>query len=600
MDSATQGENATFESFTNKLVSRSRSWLVTPVETKSDPRTIFWLCLSIALSVVIAYGPLRQSFSGAYVLQDDSRQHIFWLERFVDPDLFPHDLVVDYLQAVAPSGYKGFYQIAALLGVDPLLLSKTLPMGLGLLTTLFCFAFSMQLLPVPSSAFISTMLLDQALWAGDSIVSSTPRAFMYPMLMMFLYSLLRRWSILCLASIALLCLFYPPIVPIPLGVITLNLVRWNSQRLSLSRERRDYVLCAAALAIAVAILLPYIHGVAAFGPVVSRVEGQAMPEFMPGGRMVVFREGFVSYWLTGRHSGMFSSSPLNPIGFAFALLLPVLWIRKNRFQIMRRISPGIVTFPRVIFTSVLMFFLAHVLLFRLFLPSRFTAHSFRIVLAVSAGICAVVIMEALFNVGARIAKRRPTLAALAVCSGAVLIWAVVFHPLLSGSLSRQKYKIGNHATLYEFLASQPKAAIIASLSREVDDLPVFARRSILLGREIALPFHKKYYGEIRQRAVDLINAEYSSDLSKLQSFIRAYDVSFLLLDKRAFSPGYLADDKWLLQFQPAADDAIARLRNGDSPALKGLLDRLTVLETNDLLLLDARRIATSVMETPPR
>ena len=298
MDSASQGENATVEFSNYNSVSRLRSWLVTPVETRSDPRTFFWLCLSIAFSVLMAYGPLRQAFSGTYVLQDDSRQHIFWLERFADPDLFPHDFVVDYLQALAPSGYKALYQVGAAFGIDPLLLSKLLPMGLGLLTTLFCFAVSMRLLPVPSSAFISTMVLDQAIWAGDSIVSSTPRAFMYPLLLLFLYSLLSRSSILCLVSIAMLCLFYPPIVPIPLGVLCLKLVRWDSNRLRLSRERRDYVLCAAALAIAFAILLPYSQGLSFFGPVVSAGEGQTMPEFLDGGRIEVFREGLVSYWVT--------------------------------------------------------------------------------------------------------------------------------------------------------------------------------------------------------------------------------------------------------------------------------------------------------------
>lgn len=286
---------------------------------------------------------------------------------------------------------------------------------------------------------------------------------------------------------------------------------------------------------------------------------------------------------------MFASLPLSTVAYGLALVLPLFWGKKFGFQLMRRLSREIGIFPRVILASLVLFFLAHALLFRLYLPSRYTAHSFRIVLALSAGISAIVILDALFDVSERIAEKK-ALAALGVCAAAVFFLVGAFYPALNGSLSRQKYKIGKYTPIYEFLSNQPKSAVIASLSREVDDLPVFAKRSILFGREIALPYHKKYYGEIRQRTIDLINAEYSSDLSNLQSFIRAYDVGFLLLDKRAFSPGYIADDRWLLQFQPAADDAIARLRNDDSPALEGLLDRFTVLETDELLLLDARRI----------
>lgn len=593
MDQAIQSDDATLMFAPHSILSRLRRWLVTPVETRLDPRTIFWLCLSMALSMAMAYGPLRQSFSSAYVLQDDSRQHIFWMERFVDPDLFPHDFIVDYLQTVAPWGYKAFYRVGAVMGIDPLSLGKLLPIGFGLLTTLLCFVISMQLLPVPSSAFIATTLLGQALWSGDSIVSSTPRAFMYPLLLLFLSSFLSRSSVLCLASIAMLCLFYPPIVPIPLGVIVLSLVRWDSKRFRLSRERRDYILCAAALAIATAILLPYAYGIAAFGPVVSADEGRTMPEFLAGGRMVVFREGFVNYWLTGKHTGMFAPPPFQPLGLALALPLPLLWVFRERFQLANRLSPGIAVFPRVILASLIMFFAAHALLFKLYLPSRFTAHSFRIVLALGAGISATIVLDALFDLAPRIASPRRWFGALVVCSGAVFMSAIALHPLLSGSLSREKYKTGEYPALYEFLSHQPKTAVIASLSREVDDLPVFARRSILMGREIALPYHKKYYAEIRQRAVDLINAEYSSDLAELQRFIRAYDVGFLLLDKRAFLPGHLAADKWLMQFQPAIEAAIARLRNGDIPVLKAHLDQYTVLENDDLVLLDAKRILSS-------
>jgi hypothetical protein len=330
---------------------------------------------------------------------------------------------------------------------------------------------------------------------------------------------------------------------------------------------------------------------------VSAAEGVTMPEFLPGGRIEVFREGFVGYWLTGRHTGMFASLPLNTLVYGLFLLLALLWTRKTRSRLISRLSPEIGIFPRVILTSLVMFFMAHALLFRLYLPSRYTAHSFRISLALSAGICAVVVLDALFEIAERMAKEKALLVPLAVCTAAVLIVVVVFYPAFNGSLSRQKYKIGKYASLYEFLSNQPKSAVIASLSREVDDLPVFAKRSILVGRQIALPYHKKYHNEMRQREIDLISAQYCTDIADLQRFIRHYDISFLLVDKRAFTPEYLAGDKWFLQFQPEASNALARLRNSELPVLKGLLDRFTVLGIEDLVLLDARQLAGSTSGT---
>jgi hypothetical protein len=569
------------------FLAKLRYWLLEPTVTKFDRRTIFWFLLSLALSAVMAYGPLKQAFSGPYVLQDDSRQHIFWMERFADPELFQNDFVTDYLQAVAPWGYKAFYYAFARLGVDPLLLSKLLPIVMGLLATAACFAVSMTLLRVPSSAFVSATLLGEALWASDNIVSSTPRAFMYPLLFLFLLGMMRRSLILSLASIALLCLFYPPIVPVPLGVIVLGLVSCDSKRIRFSRERLDYALCAAALGIAGLVLIPYALQIAQFGPVVTAPEARLMPEFLPGGRMVVFREGFVNYWLTGKHTGMFASSPLRPLGLSIGLALPFLWLPRWRMQLTAVISPGIRILPRFILSSIVMFFAAHALLFRLYLPSRFTVHSFRIVLALCAGLAATLMLSALFR---RIdTGSRAQLASALVSACLVLYAAVVALPLVGG-LSREKYKTGQYSRLYDYLATQSKTAVIASLSREVDDLPVFARRSILVGREIALPFHKTYYDEIRRRASDLIAAQYSPDLAELKRFLKAYDVKFLLVNRQAFRSDRLSRDKWLMQFEPAVRQAIDNLNDGKVPALSRVLDQGAVLRTGDLILLDAERI----------
>ena len=60
------------------------------------------------------------------------------------------------------------------------------------------------------------------------------------------------------------------------------------------------------------------------------------------------------------------------------------------------------------------------------------------------------------------------------------------------------------------LQSSQKTSLCQLVGRS-GNLPIFAGRSILVAREIAVPFHKNYYAQIRQRAIDLINAQYSSD-----------------------------------------------------------------------------------------
>jgi hypothetical protein len=584
-------------------------FLIDPVSRAFDFRTVFWLVLSLVFSMVYASRAMRQAFSGPYVLQDDWRHHVFWMLRYVDHEAFPHDLIADYFQSLAPAGYAMLYRAAASLGIEPYVFGKLLPMALGLITTGLCFAVSMQLLRVPAAGFASALLLNQSLWMRNGLVSATPRAFISPLFLGFMFFLLRGSLLPTLAMIALMGLFFPSIVFIAVGVVLLRVVQgpvgaalrgrpslaqraprsganaerrpykrfhWENIRPRLSREGRDYAVCGAALAVAALVLLPYALNTSGFGPVVTAAEARMMPEFLPKGRMVVFRQGFWSYWFTGSHTGMFSSGLLAPITMCLGFLLPLMFVFQRRFPLMTRISKSIEAFPRIILASVAIFLAAHLLLFRLYLPSRFTVSSFRILFALAAGISAIVLLDAVFH-WAR--ERSSVAAAAAGLLGVVLI----LYPVEVDS----RYKTGTAPQLYEFLAQSPKDSLVAALSGETDNLPIFAGRSVLVARETALPFHKGYYGQIRQRAIDLINAQYSADVAELQSFIRKYGVGYLLVDREAFTPEYLAHDKWIMQYQPAASEAIGRLSQGVEPALLRLLDRCSVLETNGMVLVSA-------------
>lgn len=572
-------------------------WFLTDVSEAFDFRTFFWLSLSLFFSIFFASIALQQAFSRQYVLQDDARHHVFWMARFVDPELFPRDIIADYFQSIAPAGYATLYRAMAGVGVDPYLFNKLLPMCLGLITTAFCFGVCMQLLRVPAAGFMASLLLNQSLWMRNGLVSGTPRAFISPLFLAFMFLLLRRSIVLSVASIALMALFFPSTMFIALGVLFLRLLRWERRSLHFSHERRDYLLCAAGLAVAVLVLLPYAFRSSGFGPVVTASEARTLPEFLPGGRMVVFRQGFWSYWVTGSHTGMFSSAVFYPMIMCAGLLLPLLMLAQKRFPLTRQTSSGIALLPRIVVASLAMFFAANALLFRLYLPSRFTVNSFRILLAMAAGISTIVLLDAVF----RWAKKFPSVARrVAALAAAGLVAAALAFPFVTGPVVDTRYKFGENPELYEFLARQPKDVLIASLANDVENLPMFSRRSILVGRETALPFHKKYYSQIRERAVDLINAQYSTDIAELRNFIQKYGVSFVLVDRNAFTPQYVAGDKWVMQYEPAAKDAVARLKQGEVPALSTLIDRCSVLETNGMSLIPAECILRASSENSSR
>ncbi|NEQ79142.1 MAG: hypothetical protein F6K26_02485, partial [Moorea sp. SIO2I5] len=135
-----------------------------PASNAPKNQVIFWFSLSLAFAMVYSLIALEEAFSNQYIVQDDARQHVFWMQRFFDPSLFPDDLIANYFQSVAPAGYTTLYRLIGFVGIHPLLLNKLLPMVLGLITTSYCFRLCLQMLPIPAAGFIASLLLNQTLW----------------------------------------------------------------------------------------------------------------------------------------------------------------------------------------------------------------------------------------------------------------------------------------------------------------------------------------------------------------------------------------------------------------------------------------------------
>jgi hypothetical protein len=62
-------------------------FLTATTDKKSSPKVIFWFTLSLTFAALYSILALQQVFSSEYVVQDDARQHVFWMRRFLDPAL---------------------------------------------------------------------------------------------------------------------------------------------------------------------------------------------------------------------------------------------------------------------------------------------------------------------------------------------------------------------------------------------------------------------------------------------------------------------------------------------------------------------------------
>lgn len=582
----------------------------------SRSQVMVWFGLSLLISLLYSIPALQEAFSNDYVIQDDARQHVFWMRRFLNPALFPTDLMADYFQSVAPWGYSNLYRLFAGFGIDPVVFSKVLPPLLGLVVTGYCFGVAIQILPLPLVGFTAATLLNQNLWMRDDLVSATPGAFFYPIFLAFLYYLLRQSLLPCLGTIALQGLFYPQSVFLSAGLLLLRLWDWQQGKPRLIANRAQIRFCAIGLGVAVLVMVLYAFKSSEFGPVIRLAEAKRLTAFSPTGWSAFFTDNPVDFWLCGKRSGMIPTEwcdlaktdrdQLHPWlliwrfpAIWLGLLFPIVLIYPDRFPLVQRLTENWQILWQGIVVSLSMFFLAHFLAFKLHLPNRYTEHSFRILLALAAGITLVILWDAIFQTSLRWADQASGRSGVATGLTGLLMAGLIFYPY-SLEIDHAAFPItgyfkGEAPALYKFFAKQPQDIVIASLTEEANQIPTFAQRSLLAGGEgYVLPYHLQYFDQISQRLLDLVKAQYSPDLNQVKEFIKQYNVTFWLLDQASFQPDFTNSKSYLTslfaQFPTETQPIKTQLANGTLPALSQVVEACSALRKQEFTVLRAKCI----------
>jgi len=567
------------------LISYLRKLLTTSADRTSRARFAVWFSLSLLVGLALYLYKVSSDFNAEYIVQDDARQWVFWMSRFSDRSLFPGDLIADYYQSVVPLGYTALFWLGNALFFDPLTLAKILPVILGLIVTAYSFAVCLQILPVPSAAFFVTLTLNQCLSMRDDLVSATPRAFFYPLFLASLFYLLRRSLLPFLISVAMLGLFYPQGALLTAGVLPFTLLRYEGGRLRLPRDRREYAICAAGIAMILATLSLHAWKSGGWGQIVTAGQAQTMHEYSSEGRLPLFYENRWDYWVKGQLGGMMPGR-LPPLAWA-GVLLPLLSLWRPKQPLTEKMTGAANILPQVAIGSVVMFFLAHLLLVRLHFPSRYTQHSLRIVISFAAGLSIALLIDAILGVAERL-PRVPESIRQGLTLGTILLLAsVVVTRVPLNKVARGRHVKSEEGGLFRFLSTQPKDTIIASLSPVGDNIPTFTKRTILVAREYALPVHTGYYARMRQRAVDLIAAHYSPDPERLRSFIRQYRVDFFVVDRSAFTQEYVVENSFIRIYPEASDEALKTIERGTVPTLQKVMDSCSVSESGGLVVVSA-------------
>ncbi len=567
-------------------------WGFLPEAQKGDRR--FWgvLMMAIVLALGLGFCALRAGLSDPHSVQDDARQHVFWMARFVNPAAFPNDPIADYFQTVAPWAYQGIYRLVSVV-IDPFVFNKLLPMALGLVVAIYSVMLGWLMMPVPVAVALGAIFLQINLWLRDDLVSGTAVAFVVPLMLAVLVHGLRNQRLPLTIALLLLAGTYPQCALVMLGTLTLGaLPGWWVMKRS---PRQTQITVAIAWGVVVLGLLPFLLRDNPFGPVMQAAEAQTLGTFAPKAWSSFFTGDSWNFWVCGQRSGILPqewcrlmsnhSVLLVPMWSIFSLALPALISFRRLFPLSVYLQPASRLMGQLLLSSLVFFSLAHQFLFRLHLPNRYTEHSLRIITALAGGIAIAVVLDRCMRIFLN-PEKATMFSKLGGILGITIALSALLYPV---ALNAKNYDFpttnytAGIPSLHQFLRRQPNNILVASLEKEADNIPALAKRSIYVGSQgYILPYHKGFYEMMVGRLGELTDAQYSDRWDKINQFLLATKITHWLINRASFSESYL-DSKQFRQFN-LGKNIRKNLKQGLQPVLPEVLDDCSVWQENDLVL----------------
>jgi hypothetical protein len=244
----------------------------------------------------------------------------------------------------------------------------------------------------------------------------------------------------------------------------------------------------------------------------------------------------------------------------------------------RASEPAAALLLHVLLASFGLFFLAHLFLFRLYLPSRFVQWSVPLVLAVAAGLG----LATLIGLAAASVKGR---AGSVVAAGLPLALAVglALYPARYDS----NFVPDRYPRITAYLRAQPPDTLVAAVPTEADSVPSFAGRRVLTAREYALAYHTGYYAEIAERTRDLIDAYYAESPRRVAEVAARHGIDVFLVNPAAFDRATFVD-AWAGEFEPYVSQVAGQLRRSSRYALLDAARRCGILTEGEVTVVPVR------------
>jgi len=500
------------------------------------------LLVALGLTAVLFLLAHGQALFDPWVVNDDTRQQVFWMQHWQDPELYQGDWLADYARRYVTWGVQAVYRAASVL-VPPLQFSKLLA-GLEFIA-LGGLLFALGRGSGGRAAGWAVLCL---YWLSPfflhTISGGLARSFGAPLMVLFWLSWqqgrippgdaphpLARLGLL--ASLLLLGLFLPYIYALCALALGLGWLVSRTRAVAAPPAPWKWWDYAVVLVSALPVLL-YNQELAGsgFGPMATAAQMQADPVFGPLGRFPIMPVPSLLFELVARPlERLLPFREWGPAGglAAGACLALLIWKGAQAVDwrlLARRLQPLFF----LLAASLALYFAARLLLLALFIPSRYLEYTSNLAYVAVGGILAGAFLRRWLS--------RPWMAACAV----LLCLAAAGVRLHGEAL----HDYGADAPLYQAVRQTPKDALYAGHPYAMDNVLTFGRRSVLASYELAHPWSRGLWTRLQPRLEAMLETYYARDPETVERFCQTWNVDYIVVDEAHFSRAFLLPQRQLV------------------------------------------------------
>jgi hypothetical protein len=386
-----------------------------------------------------------------------------------------------------------------------------------------------------------------------------PRGWGAPIIAAFFFFAISEMHLAVLLTLAVGCILHPPttmVVAMAYGMLLcLRSLSKESRSVYIPRLRGLILLSPAYIVVTyLSIKMP-----SDFGAMASLDVARSMPEFDSSGGRFPFVPllGYFDEWLRFGFQAFYNKWD-RPHGF-IALLIPIgvlcVTAGLTLFGFVRKVK--IVPLEVLLFgiSAVMVHELSRIFAFYLYVPNRHLQipMAFFFIVVFSAGIWKVVCYLCRNQGDGKYVK---------AFLGIVIVALVVAFGSGDGlqgkaNFNTYKYQKGRFAEWIR--ENTPATVLVAGYPTLVDAVPLFGERRVFINTEMAHPFYRGYYEQIRDRITVSLKAHYAKDLDELYNIVAPLGISYFVFQRDHFYPEALKKASF---FKPY-DQLVYSLTRGD-------------------------------------